>query len=354
MCQVNDVIQTDSQDASMPPSPVRGRLAPSPTGYMHLGNVWSFMHAWLSVRTRGGRLILRFEDIDARRSSPEFARGIAEDLIWLGIDWDEGPFYQSDRIERYGMALKRLQDMGVTYRCYCTRKEIRGIAGAPHGECSPYPGTCRNLSAAEAAAREKEGRRWTIRVRYPDARLEVRDMFLSRPGAEVPVSISRLAGCTQKERGLFSFLPESGGDFAICRSDGVMAYVLAVVVDDWQMGITEVIRGDDLLPATPTQIYLHRLLGNPRLPSFGHVPLVLDAGGERLAKRHGSLQVKSLRASGVMAEAILGYLAFLGGLLPAFQPISLAELAAIYKERPYVPRGPILLPKNSVEILRQL
>lgn len=302
-----------SMDAINPPRltpqpAVRGRLAPSPTGYLHLGNAWSFLLAWLACRSAGGTLVLRMEDLDPERSRPAFAAAIVDDLRWLGLDWDEGPdrendtgpYVQSARHALYEAALNRLRAAGVVYPCYCTRKELRSLAGAPHPTReSPfgdggaaYPGTCRTLSREERYAREREGRRACLRLRCPDAAVAFQDSVY----------------------GVRRFSPAQwGGDFALQRSDGVIAYQLAVVVDDGLMNITQVVRGADLLSSTPRQLLLFDLLGFPR-PIYAHVPLLCDAEGFRLAKRHASLSLRCLREQGVPPEKILGFLAWKGGL----------------------------------------
>ena len=327
------------------PQFVRGRLAPSPTGFLHLGNVWSFMHAWLSVRSKHGTLILRMEDIDPQRSKSAFADAAMEDLAWLGINWDEGPFFQSGRMALYTEAIRKLSNSGLVYRCYCTRKEVRALAGAPHaGECgSPYPGTCRNLTAEQRKNMETMGRHWALRVRYPEQDKGFYDMALSGRGEPLPEGLARLPGCRRDAQGRLIFSPEAaGGDFAICRSDGVVAYTLAVVVDDMDMEISEVVRGDDLLAATPRQVVLHEFLGNKAIPEFGHVPLVLDAKGERLAKRHNGLQVRALRNAGVRAEAVIGYFAWQAGLIDGPRPVRIAELVPGYSLRRISRRSPVL------------
>ena len=289
---------------------VRGRLAPSPTGYLHLGNAWSFLLAWLACRSAGGTLVLRMEDLDPERSRPAFAAAIMEDLRWLGLDWDEGPdkekarsmesYFQSARHTFYQGALRRLEEDGAVYPCYCTRKELRSLAGAPHptrespfGDSgAAYPGTCRFLSGEERRMREQEGRRACLRLRCPEHSVAFQDAVY----------------------GPHSFSPAQwGGDFALQRSDGVIAYQLAVVVDDGLMGISQVVRGADLLSSTPRQLLLFDLLGFPR-PSYAHIPLICDAEGFRLAKRHASLSLRSLREQGVPPENILGFLAWKAGL----------------------------------------
>lgn len=289
--------------------PVRGRLAPSPTGFLHLGNAWAFLMAWLACRKEGGTLVLRMEDIDPARSRDAFAQAIVRDLRWLGLDWDEGPdrggphgpYTQSRRLDVYADALRALAAAGHTYPCYCTRKELRTLAGAPHvGDAgAAYPGTCRNLTPARRAALEAAGRRPCVRLRCPERAYAFEDAV----------------------RGPFTMTLEAcGGDFALRRSDGVVAYQLAVVVDDGLMGITQVVRGDDLLVSTPRQLALFDLLGFAP-PSYMHLPLLCDAEGERLAKRHESLTLAALRGAGVRPEAVIGYLGRKAGLLDAALPM---------------------------------
>lgn len=288
--------------------PVRGRLAPSPTGFLHLGNAWAFLLAWLACRSKGGSLVLRMEDIDPDRSRPEYADAIIRDLRWLGLDWDEGPdaggpagpYVQSARMGLYADALNRLGRAGHIYPCYCTRKELRTLAGAPHvGDAgAAYPGTCRNLPPERRAELEAAGRRPCIRLRCPSQNYAFEDAVFG------PFSMT-LEAC--------------GGDFALRRSDGVIAYQLAVVVDDGLMGITQVVRGEDLLVSTPRQLALFDLLGYPR-PAYMHLPLLCDPEGERLAKRHASLTLASLRDAGVSPAAVAGYLGWKAGLIGALAP----------------------------------
>lgn len=291
---------------------VRGRLAPSPTGYLHLGNAWAFLFAWLACRSRQGTLVLRIEDIDPDRSKNIYFKAILEDLQWLGLHWDEGPdkggsvgpYIQSQRMKFYGEALARLSSW--VYPCYCTRKELRTLAGAPHpGEAgAPYPGTCRSLTLAERHVLEAAGRRPCLRLRCAEEQVVFTDGLHG-------VQALTLAQC--------------GGDFALQRSDGIIAYQLAVAVDDGNMGISQVVRGEDLLSSTPRQLILLRLLGFP-IPQFIHVPLLCDAEGERLAKRHASLTLRSLREAGLSPEAVCGYLGWKAGLIPGLRPMSPAGL----------------------------
>lgn len=305
-----------------PPGP-RGRLAPSPTGRMHLGNAYAFLMAWLSVRGQGGTLVLRMEDIDPERSKPVFAEGILDDLDWLGLTWDEGPdkggpcapYTQSERLERYAALLEDLKNRGLVYPCYCTRKELRMLASAPHvgDEGAPYPGTCRTLDAVRCAALEKSGRKASLRLNT-----EAAEQALAGAGGTAGQGLAlhfsdRVLGEQRYT------LRDCGGDFALRRSDGVIAYQLAVVADDADMGITEVVRGDDLLLSTPRQLLLFKLFGR-EAPCYAHVPLLHDATGERLAKRHKALEIAVLRKTGVSPEAITGYLGWLAGFLKKPEP----------------------------------
>lgn len=289
------------------PASIVGRLAPSPTGYLHLGNAWAFLLAWLAARAAHGSIVLRMEDIDPDRSRPRFADAIEHDLRWLGLDWDAGPFVQSQRMALYTAALHNLTRAEHTYPCYCTRKELRTLAAAPHvGDAgAPYPNICRSLSPAECAAREQQGRRAALRLRCPD---HSRVTFVD--AVQGPQDIS---------------LHDCGGDFALRRPDGVIAYQLAVVVDDARMGVNQVVRGDDIRISTPRQILLCQLLGYAT-PHYAHVPLLLDQQGERLAKRHASLSLGALREAGVQPQAIVGYLGHKAGLLPAAIPCRPWEL----------------------------
>ncbi len=274
---------------------VVGRLAPSPTGLLHLGNAWSFLWAWLWARSLKGNIVLRMEDIDPDRSRPEFVKAIEQDLLWLGMDWDGPVLMQSTRIKEHNVALQRLEQAGHIYPCYCTRKELRSLAGAPHVDDmgAPYLGTCRELKPHEQAQKEQEGRRAALRLRCSyGATIEFNDVIYGPQ--------------------LFN-LQECGGDFALRRSDGVLAYQLVVVVDDAAQGVNHILRGSDILSSTPRQIFLCNMLGLP-VPTYAHVPLLLDAEGERLAKRHQSLTLHSLRELGAKPERIIGLLAYLAGL----------------------------------------
>ncbi len=284
-----------------------GRLAPSPTGYLHLGNAWSFLWAWLWTRSQGGSMVLRMEDIDPHRARPMYAKAIEDDLHWLGLDWDGTTVLQSSRYNEYLSAIHTLEQAGHIYPCYCTRKELRSLAGAPHVEDmgAPYLGACANLSLAERKQKVAQGRQAALRIRCSaEKNIEFIDEIY----------------------GMQSFdLQQCGGDFAIRRSDGVFAYQLAVVLDDAEQGVTHVLRGADILTSTPRQILLCNLLGL-HIPNYAHVPLLLDEYGERLAKRHASLGLGALRENGVKPERIVALLAYLAGLRSEVQNVSAHQL----------------------------
>lgn len=290
----------------------RGRFAPSPSGRIHLGNILCCLLAWLSVRRRGGRVVLRVEDLDTARCPRRYAGQMEDDLRWLGLNWDEGPgggpdapYYQSERTALYRAALERLEDMGLVYPCFCTRAELHA-AGAPHREDGQvvYAGTCRRLTAAEAAER--------ARVRAPAMRLRVPEEEVSFTDGHMGVYRENLA--------------RDCGDFLLRRSDGMFAYQLAVVVDDAAMGITEVVRGADLLSSSPRQLLLYRLLGLPA-PEFIHLPLLLAPDGRRLSKRDADAGLDSLRGR-VTAAEVLGKLAYLAGFNPSAEPRTAEALLA--------------------------
>lgn len=297
-----------------PASPRRGRFAPTPSGRMHLGNVWCALLAWLDVRSVGGELVLRIEDLDRRKIPAGAADALMDDLRWLGLDWDEGPYYQSERTDVYAAYAERLQEAGLTYPCFCSRADLH-VAEAPHAsDGTPiYPGTCRSLTPEQAAEK--------ARLRKPGLRLRV-------PDAGDP------AGTVRFEDEVFGpraeCLAEECGDFLVRRSDGVFAYQLAVTVDDALMGVGRVVRGRDLLPSTARQIYLQRLLGFQR-PAYAHVTMLLSAdGARRLSKRDHDCDLGFMRGHFGRPEALLGRLAQLGGLRPTDEPVSAAELAETF------------------------
>ena len=297
----------------MEQQPVVGRFAPSPSGRLHLGNLLAFLLAWLSAKSRGGRIILRIEDLDPARTRPEYAETLERDLLFLGLPWDEGggpagPYWQSRRTALYERCLTRLEAQGLVYPCFCSRAELHA-AEAPHtADGEPiYPGRCRNLPPAEVRRREKK--------RLPALRLEVPDETITlTDGHYGPYAQNLAQGC---------------GDFILRRSDGVFAYQLAVVADDAAMGVTEVVRGRDLLSSAPRQLYLYRLLGETP-PQFCHTPLLLAPDGRRLSKRDADLGLDALRARGFTAADIVGALAFAAGLQNAPTPILPEQLAPAF------------------------
>ena len=306
-----------------------GRFAPSPSGRMHLGNLFCALLSWLSVKSRGGRWILRIEDLDTARCRPDYARQVEEDLRWLGLPWDEGgstggpdaPYFQSQRTALYESALARLQGMGLVYPCFCTRAQLHA-ASAPHREdgLTVYPGTCRDLPPEEIAARMAAGRRPALRLRVPEETVTFTDGHLGE---------------------VSEYLPTDCGDFLLRRSDGLFAYQLAVVVDDAAMGVTEVVRGADLLSSTPRQLLLYELLGLPA-PRFRHFPLLLSPDGRRLSKRDGDLGLAALQTR-CTPEEVVGKLAYLAGQNPSAAPQTPQALAEAFDWNA-VPRQDIPLP----------
>ncbi len=287
-----------------------GRFAPSPSGRMHLGNIYTAILSWLSVKSRGGKWILRIEDLDPQRSKLEYARMIEDDLHWLGFEWDEGgldgkgpngPYLQSKRHHFYEEALDRLKSTGLCYPCSCTRADILATQ-APHESDGRvvYKGTCR---PAVLPSPYIEKNRAAVRIAVPDEEIT----FTDRIKGMQTVNLARHCG-----------------DFIVRRGDGAWSYQLAVVVDDALMGVTEVMRGDDLLLSAAQQIYLYRLLGYTP-PEFAHVPLVCNEKGIRLSKRDKSLSMEYLRAHHT-PEEILGMAAHRASIIPTSSPISLLHL----------------------------
>ena len=330
-------------------SAVIGRLAPSPTGRMHIGNAYAALAAWLGVRSRGGKLILRIEDIDAPRVVRDADRWIMDDLHWLGLDWDGYPVYQSSRLDRYRQILDALRGMTLDdiltqdilqptvpadgcpdsngepheespliYPCFCSRADIRAASAPNEGDgFIVYPGTCRRLSAAERNTRINRGDRYSWRIAVPGRANPVGTIVF---GDEVfgPQRID---------------LGRQVGDVVIRRSDGLFAYQFVVSIDDFDMGVTQIVRGRDLLRSTAIQLWIRRALesvspaqtspaaspATAPIPQFAHLPLVDDLSGKRLAKRDRALDLGVLREEGVSPERVIGYCAWMLGLLP--QPV---------------------------------
>ena len=301
----------------------RGRFAPTPSGRMHLGNVFSALLAWLSVRAAHGELVLRIEDLDTLRCSAENAEILKDDLRWLGLTWDAEQPDQSTRSEYYESILDRLRGEGFVYPCWCTRGDLKNAANAPHASDGHpiYPGTCRDLTEEERAAKAK--------VRAPLWRLRVPDESIAfSDGHYGPYAENLSREC---------------GDFILRRADGVFAYQLAVVADDIDAGVTQVVRGRDLLSSTPRQLYLYRLL-NAAPPEYYHVPLLTAPDGRRLSKRDGDQSLENLRAK-YTPEEIIGKLAFACGLQASPAPTTPQSLARTF-DWSQVPKNDIVLPEN--------
>lgn len=286
----------------MTKNPPVGRFAPTPSGRMHLGNVFAALIAWLSVRSRGGFLVLRMEDLDTQRTSAEFAETLRRDLLWLGLDWDLETQPQSQRGPVYDRYFEKLMDLGLLYPCYCTRSQLHNV-NAPHLSDGTYvyPGTCRDLTDAQRAAMNRLPA-W--RVRVPNRVYSFRD--LSRG----PYAQNIATDC---------------GDFVVRRADGIYVYQLAVTVDDGEAGVTEVVRGMDLQGSSPRQMYLQELFGFPH-PEYGHVPMLMAPDGRRLSKRDRDLDLGILQTR-CTPEKILGTLAASAGIIPQYEPISARELS---------------------------
>lgn len=322
--------------------PPRGRFAPSPTGLLHVGSARTAIAAWLSIRRRGGAFVWRIEDLDPPRAVPGTAEAAMEDTRWLGLDWDEGPevggpfapYVQSERDAYYEAALDRLAESERLFPCRISRSDLREIASAPHGSSGlpPYPPSLRPTSLPAgwlARLRAKEDADAALRFRIHDALVRFED---------------RVQG-TVEER-----VSETTGDFVLKRRDGLFAYQLAVVVDDLAMGITEVVRGTDLLDSTARQIQLIEALGGT-MPDYAHLPLVVNAEGQKLSKRDEGLTLRSLREAGVAPEAVVGALAHSLGLRPSPEPIAARDLVPHFRwDR--IARDPWRLPEDFAEQLR--
>jgi len=286
---------------------VRQRFAPSPSGRLHLGNARSALLGWLQARAAGGEFLLRIEDLDPDRSSAEAIDGIYEDLRWLGLDWDGPVLKQSLRAEAYADALRKLEAAGRVYPCFCSRAEIARAASAPHvGEEGPrYPGTCAHGGTAQA------GRTPALRFRVAPGVVSFADQLHGPYSQDVDAVV---------------------GDFVVRRVDGVASYQLAVVVDDAAQGITDVLRGDDLLSSTPRQLQLYAALGlSP--PAFAHVPLLMDADGKRMAKRDGAQTIAGQRAAGKSPEDVVGWLAKSCGIGDG----SASSASELVEKAPFIP-----------------
>jgi glutamyl-tRNA synthetase len=314
-----------------------GRLAPSPTGGLHLGHARTFLIAWLAARHAGGRIILRIEDLDASRARADAATSALVDLRWLGLDWDEGPdvggpfapYVQSERSAFYDEVLDHLKASESVYPCTCTRADIARAASAPHfeDEGPTYPGTCAHRCVADASALDGRPFAWRFRVACGPVGWD--DLFQG----PLELDPSRL-----------------GGDFIVAREGACHSYQLAVVADDGSMGINQVIRGADLVPSTPRQILLYRRLGWPE-PRFGHVPMAVTPDGRRLAKRDGSLKLATLREAGVDPHRLVGSLIHSCGWSQFAEPISLEDAIERYQP-PALPAEPWVVTPDWLDWLQ--
>lgn len=280
-----------------------GRFAPTPSGRMHLGNVFAALIAWLAVRSQDGTMLLRMEDLDAQRTKPEYAQTLREDLTWLGLTFDAETQPQSQRTEVYRRYFEMLRDLNLLYPCYCTRAQLHSV-NAPHQSDGTYiyPGTCRNLSDGEKAGIS----------RTPSWRVSVPDRWISL--------FDRIQGQYTEN------LAAHCGDFIVCRADGAFVYQLAVVVDDGESGVNQVVRGVDLLSSCPRQMYLQELFGFST-PEYAHVPLLVAPDGRRLSKRDQDMDLGYLRKH-LSAPQIIGALAHAAGLTPQSMPITPQELVS--------------------------
>ena len=280
---------------------VVGRFAPTPSGRMHLGNVFSALLAWLSVRSQNGEMVLRMEDLDTQRTSAEFAQTLRDDLRWLGLTYDRETPPQSQRSDTYDLYFERLREMELLYPCYCTRSQLHSV-NAPHLSDGTYvyPGTCRNMPREE---QEKMNRAPAWRVMVPDRLWRFHD----RVQGEYELNLATECG-----------------DMVVRRADGVYVYQLAVTVDDGEAGVTEVVRGMDLISSAPRQMYLQELFGFPH-PGYAHVPMLLAPDGRRLSKREKDLDLGQLQLR-LRPEQVLGSLAYAAGIIDVREPVSAAEL----------------------------
>ena len=322
---------------------MRGRLAPSPTGLVHVGNARTALIAWLSVRSRGGTLVWRLEDLDTARVVPGLAEAAEEDLAWLGLDWDESPslggpfapYAQSQRTTRYDDALLALERAGRVFPCPLSRRDLQGIATAPHGGATeaPYP---------------RELRPTTVDTRWL---AELRAGTRKDAAVRFRVDDAPVAFCDRVYGAISERVGDTVGDFVLRRRDGLYAYQLAVVADDIAMGIDDVVRGADLLDSTARQIQLIEALGGVR-PEYAHVPLVRNARGEKLSKRDAGLTVRSSREAGVRAETIVGYLAHSSGLIDRIEDVQPHELVDAFAWQ-RIARADLVSPDDLVGRLLQ-
>ena len=319
-------------------SGIKGRFAPTPSGNMHIGNALCYLLAWLSARSQGGSVVLRFEDTDLLRMRPGAVEQTFSDLLWLGLDWDEGPtpeerdgpYFQSCRTEVYDRFFDALREAGAVYPCFCSRQDVR-LAAAPHlsDRAAVYPGTCRALSPEEAAERmRKKAPAW--RLRLEEGTVSFRDALL----------------------GAFSCdAAREYGDFPIRRADGVYCYQFTTALDDALMGVNEVLRSRDLLFSSPWQVYVQEFFGFAP-PVFVHIPMLLDEDGQRMAKRDFSLSLKEIRQH-YGAEEVVGALGFLAGLQEEPRPCTAESLLGLFDLKK-LPREDVVMPRELFARCREV
>ncbi|MFC7392880.1 tRNA glutamyl-Q(34) synthetase GluQRS [Scopulibacillus cellulosilyticus] len=317
---------------------IRGRFAPTPSGDCHIGNARTALLSWLQIRQAGGEFVLRIEDIDQSRCKPSYAEQMIDDLLWLGIDWDEGPgtggpyapYEQSKRTIKYQAAFDQLNNNGWLYPCFCRRKDLKALANAPHGlssEGPAYPGFCRYLTSNERKTKAKE-KDPSYRFAMPDKPVAFVDGIMGEQ----------------------HYAARAGGDFVVRRADGFIGYQLAVVVDDADMHMTDILRGADLLDSTPRQILLYQALEWP-VPRFTHVPLLYGPDGRRLSKRHGTaVTLHNIRQAGVKPESVVGILAFISGLIDRPEPVKAKELILEF-DLSKIPQSPVVLSHKMLQNL---
>ena len=308
-----------------------GRLAPSPTGLLHLGHARTFLVAWWRARNLGGRLLMRLEDLDGPRAKPEFADAALRDLAWLGLDWDGPDYLQSTGLAEISAAAAQLEEQGLAYACVCSRGDVRSLQSAPQqGDHEPrYPGTCRGKYASVALAEQESGKPAGLRLSVGNASVSVKDELLGERSFDVQAEV---------------------GDFLIAKRDRAPAYQLAVVVDDARQGVTEVVRGEDLFPSAARQRLLQQALGLPSV-RYVHVPLVLDESARRLAKREDDLSLQALREGGTDPRAIVAWAAKSCGIASA-ERIT-ARVALIDFALAKLPHEPLILDAATVALLRE-
>jgi glutamyl-tRNA synthetase len=308
------------------------RLAPSPTGALHLGNARTLLINWLLARKNGWKVVLRIEDLDGPRIKKNADKEALADLRWMGIDWDEGPIYQSSRFDVYRNTIQQLTASGKIYPCICSRSEVSTAASAPHAEdgAAVYPGTCDDRFTNAEEARNISGRDPALRFRVPDKEVQFMDLFAGRQHFNPARQL---------------------GDFVIAKADGTPSYQLAVVVDDAEMEVSHVVRGDDLLDSTPRQIVIYQALGLTSLiPQYCHLPLIVGTDGRRLAKRHGDTRLSYYRNLNVPPERIIALLARWSGM-GEFSTVSIKELLSLF-EFSRVPHQKVIFSEEDDSWLR--